>query len=709
MISTEWSNIYRNDNGPGGSTDRPVMRIVAETPGLTLSPGTYWVEWQTTGSLSSGPWVPAVTINGETTTGNALQYTGSWAALTDVGPQGLPFILNGTGGGSGGGSVPSNLLGYNLYRDDVLRVYVQHPQTEYFDLNLAPGTYSYHVTAVYDLTPYGFAGQTGESMIEGPVDVTVTYGYELPFVENFNTGLFETNQWTVDGANWRIAGQVGNPLPSAEFYFNPVTSDYTQSLTSYYMIGSGIIDGKIMLDFDLKHTLVNPTEEESLAVEVYNGSSWIQVVEYTNAESFDWETKSVDITNQAKGKVFRVRFTASGVATTDIFNWLVDNVHIYRVCAEPINLTADVNFPYLEQVVLNWEAPSGSGPGPSGWLAWDNGVNTDAIGLQGGGTFNVAVRFTPTQLAQYAGTSLTKIRLFPYGPGGSITLKVWTGANASTLVLTQPVASYTAGAWNEFTLNTPIPVTGATELWFGYAVTHTANDYVAGCDAGPAVAGFGDMLSLDGSVWESMATAYGLNYNWNLQGYVETLDAVASVLTPLSDPTVYGTVSQIERGNLPALPGAALPAEISSSRALVGYNIFRDGVMIGSTTETTYIDADEALDLYNEYCYTVTAVYEDCESGMSEEACVVLTNVPVVENSLRVYPNPSNSVVNIELTGNISQVVVYNYLGQVVYENNVTGAQTIQLNVRNYESGAYLVKFISREGESFTKKVVVTR
>ncbi|MGV8048801.1 MAG: carboxypeptidase regulatory-like domain-containing protein [Anaerolineaceae bacterium] len=709
MISTEWSNIYRNDNGPGGSTDRPIMRIVAETPGLTLSPGTYWVEWQTTGSLSSGPWVPAVTINGETTTGNALQYTGSWAALVDVGPQGLPFILNGTGGGSGGGSVPSNLLGYNLYRDDMLAAYVEHPQTEYFDLNLAPATYSYHITAVYDLTPYGFAGQTGESMIEGPVDVTVSYGYELPFVENFNTGLFETNQWTVDGDNWRIAGQVGNPLPSAEFYFNPVTSDYTQSLTSYYMIGSGIIDGKIMLDFDLKHTLVNPTEEESLAVEVYNGSSWIQVVEYTNAESFDWETKSVDITNQAKGKVFRVRFTASGVATTDIFNWLVDNVHIYRVCAEPINLTAGVNFPYLEQVVLNWEAPSGSGPGPSGWLLWDNGVNNDAIGLTGGGTFNVAVRFTPTQLAQYAGTSLTKIRMFPYSAGGTIALKVWTGANASTLVLTQPIASYVGGEWNEFVLNTPIPVTGATELWFGYAVTHPDGVYVAGCDAGPAVAGFGDMLSLDGSVWESMATAYGLNYNWNLQGYVETLDGVTAALQPLSDPTVYGPVSQIERGNLPALPGAALPAEISNSRELVGYNIFRDGMMIGSTTETTYIDADEALELLETYCYTVTAVYEDCESGMSEEACILLTNTPVVENAVSIYPNPSNSVVNIEVTSDISQVVVYNYLGQVVYENNVTGAQTLQLNVRNYESGAYLVKFITREGESFTRKVVVTR
>ncbi len=709
MISTEWSNIYRNDNGPGGSTDRPVMRIVAETPGLTLSPGTYWVEWQTTGSLSSGPWVPAVTINGETTTGNALQYTGSWAALTDVGPQGLPFILNGTGGGGGGGAVPSNLLGYNLYRDDVLRVYVAHPQTEYFDLNLDPGTYSYHVTAVYDLTPYGFAGQTGESMIEGPVDVTVVYGYELPFVENFNTGLFETNQWSTDGANWRIAGQAGNPVPCAEFFYSPVQTDYGLSLTSYWINGTGFIDGSIFLEFDLKLDDVNATGDESLQVEVFNGSSWITVATYTAEGDMDWEMQHIDITSQAKNKVFRVRFNAKGVNTLDIFNWMIDNVHIYRECAAPTELTADVNLPYVEQVILNWVAPSGTGPGPSGWLAWDNGVNADAIGLQGGGTFNVAVRFTPTQLAQYAGTSLTKIRMFPYGPGGSITLKVWTGANASTLVLTQPVASYTAGAWNEFNLNTPIPVTGATELWFGYAVTHTANDYVAGCDAGPAVAGFGDMLSLDGSVWESMATAYGLNYNWNLQGFVETLDGVTAALQPLSDPTVYGPVSKVERGNLPALPGAALPVEVSGNRELVGYNIYRDDVLIGSTTETTYIDADEALTIGFEYCYNVTAVYEDCESPMSEVACVLLTNVPVVDNQMvSIYPNPSNNLVNIELTNDISHMVVYNYLGEVVYERVITKDKTIVLNVHNYEAGAYLVKFVNTKGESFTRKVVVT-
>ena len=65
-----------------------------------------------------------------------------------------------------------------------------------------------------------------ESMIEGPIDVEVYFGYELPFTENFNTGLFETNQWTVTGGdNWRIAGQVGNDAPSAEFYYNPSATD----------------------------------------------------------------------------------------------------------------------------------------------------------------------------------------------------------------------------------------------------------------------------------------------------------------------------------------------------------------------------------------------------------------------------------------------------------------------------------------------------
>jgi hypothetical protein len=606
--------------------------------------------------------------------------------------------------------VATGLIGYNVYREDAFIAYVEHPTQEYFDLNLEPGTYTYHITAVYDLTPFGFAGQTGESMIEGPIDVDVVYGYELPFTDDFTTGVFETNQWSTTGANWVIAGQTGNQAPSAEFSYNPVASDYEQALQSFYLIGSGYTDGNIMLDFDLRHTLVSPSETETLSIQVYNGSTWVEVESFTNTESFDWTAQSIDITNYAFGRVFRVRFLASGESTTNIFNWMIDNVHVYRICMPPTELEASIPLPatHGDQVLLEWTAPTGGG-GLSAWLEWDSGENDDAIGLTGGGTFLCGVRFTPSQIGEYAGTNLTKIRFFPYSDGATFVLKVWTGANASQLMLSQPVASYVTGQWNEFTLSTPVPVTGTTELWFGYSVTHGSGTFPAGIDAGPAVAGYGDMISLDGAVWESMSQAYGLDGNWNLGGYVESTDGVVSPLKPIADNTVYGPVSQPVRGNLPAL-GGSLPTD-NGSRVLTGYNIYRDDEFIANTTETEYLDTDPSISILGAiYCYNVTAVYEDCESEFSNTACATIVNAADVDlQSISIYPNPSNNIVNIELTNDINQLVVYNCVGQVVTEIAITKDKTVQIDVHNYQAGAYLVKFITKSGESFARKIAVTK
>ncbi|MEW5985099.1 MAG: S8 family serine peptidase [Chloroflexota bacterium] len=109
LTSTGWSNIYRvNEAGSGTNTDRPVMADVASA-GATLGPGTYWLDWMTAGSLSSGPWAPPITINGQTTTGNALQFTGAWAPALDSGTgtqQGFPFLIEGSVQG-GGGELPA--------------------------------------------------------------------------------------------------------------------------------------------------------------------------------------------------------------------------------------------------------------------------------------------------------------------------------------------------------------------------------------------------------------------------------------------------------------------------------------------------------------------------------------------------------------------------------------------------------------------------
>lgn len=109
LTSTGFSNVYRITETTVGNTSRPIMRNVCATPGLTLTPGIYWIDWQTGGSLASGPWQPARVPAGQSITGNAKQRLigatgGVWAFAVDGGTgtpaQGFPFEIYGPQPGS---------------------------------------------------------------------------------------------------------------------------------------------------------------------------------------------------------------------------------------------------------------------------------------------------------------------------------------------------------------------------------------------------------------------------------------------------------------------------------------------------------------------------------------------------------------------------------------------------------------------------------
>jgi len=53
------------------------------------------------------------------------------------------------------------------------------------------------------------------------------------------------------------------------------------------------------------------------------------------------------------------------------------------------------------------------------------------------------------------------------------------------------------------------------EYWIGYETTNSAGDYPLGIDAGPAIAGKGDWIYLNG-IWDEFAN-YGYNNNWNIR------------------------------------------------------------------------------------------------------------------------------------------------------------------------------------------------
>jgi hypothetical protein len=76
---------------------------------------------------------------------------------------------------------------------------------------------------------------------------------------------------------------------------------------------------------------------------------------------------------------------------------------------------------------------------------------------------------------------------------------------------------------------------------------------------------------------------------------------------------------------------------------------------------------------------------------------------------IRMYPNPAVELVNIELTDNIKELQILNYMGQVVYEMNVLGTKKLQVNTQHYSSGSYTVHFIATNNEVTVKKLVITR
>ena len=120
LVSSSWSNIYRVSDTNLSNQQRPVMAVTAEA-GLSLDPGTYWLDWQLDGTLPAGPWVPPITIPGQTTTGNAYQQLGpaEWVPAVDLATQaqqGLPFQLWARGGDNGTLPEPGSLalLGLGL-------------------------------------------------------------------------------------------------------------------------------------------------------------------------------------------------------------------------------------------------------------------------------------------------------------------------------------------------------------------------------------------------------------------------------------------------------------------------------------------------------------------------------------------------------------------------------------------------------------------
>ena len=140
----------------------------------------------------------------------------------------------------------------------------------------------------------------------------------------------------------------------------------------------------------------------------------------------------------------------------------------------------------------------------------------------------------------------------------------------------------------------------------------------------------------------------------------------------------------------------------TASADAASYVVKRDGETIATVTET---EASDYLELSGTYKYSVYAVSESgsMSAPVSDFVTVDFTAVGENEVSFGVYPNPAESVLNINANAAFEYQLI-NSVGQVVLSGVANG--NAELNVSELNNGVYFLKVVAN-GNAEIQKVVI--
>ena len=97
------------------------------------------------------------------------------------------------------------------------------------------------------------------------------------------------------------------------------------------------------------------------------------------------------------------------------------------------------------------------------------------------------------------------------------------------------------------------------------------------------------------------------------------------------------------------------------------------------------------------------------DDGMMGQFVVKPLSVGINElnnnNSFTIYPNPCNSLVNIDAK-DMTSVSIFNTLGEMIYTQNKLSTNSLQINTSQWSKGIYTVQ-VNSNNQSITKKLIV--
>ncbi len=361
---TGFTNCFRVSASNLVQPSYPIMYIKANM-GVTLAPGTYWIELSAGSSKSNLPW----TIHADLSlpAGNAMTTSNrtTWANWTEnLASSGtklvnLPFKLYGE---------KEQVSGYNIFKDGVKQNMEMVTDRSFNTEVSGPGTYVFGVSALYGnpSTCESDASTVTVVMTADPCAAPIN----LPVLENFD-GNFATSCWNISGkldAVWELVADGTNPTctpasGTGMLRFNcPAYNKGAKSLlrSPYLNFNNSdcIASFKLYRNFSLPDSL----DRINVYVSTTKSISGLTPVYTINRSA----TKAPAVLKDGWYD-YRVALSSSTLTAGYVFfevvsnggnNLYIDDIQIggpLSICSAPKNLEFVVNNPNWKNVQLIWD------------------------------------------------------------------------------------------------------------------------------------------------------------------------------------------------------------------------------------------------------------------------------------------------------------------------------------------------------------------
>ena len=147
--------------------------------------------------------------------------------------------------------------------------------------------------------------------------------------ENWTSGTFGSWTFSPSQGNWLVAAAytpVGGTAPNAYFNWSPSFTNYTYSLVSPVINGTGVTSASLSFLLQLNNFSTSTLEQFIVEYKKTTDLTWTTLQNYTNAAgSFNIAVNGQTLVGMA-GFNFQIRFTAYGQNSFNINGWGLDNI-----------------------------------------------------------------------------------------------------------------------------------------------------------------------------------------------------------------------------------------------------------------------------------------------------------------------------------------------------------------------------------------------